>query len=193
MDAREETKKVFLTEPLKKLIGYILASVLPFLLALIPRVRDLIQAAISFSLLLTIASVLLSGLILLAAYTYYLRKRLNQPISFNENENQFFNFRVINDSSHTIEFEVWYYYTGTLGADNVFISYLFYTESGEMIYEGTYTEFKVIAAKTKAIAKLSHTFKKRPLPLVIAGIELCMNLSMTPFHCQRFAYKKVWN
>jgi hypothetical protein len=83
MDTKEEAKKVFLTEPLKKLIGYILASIAPLFLALIPQMRDLIQAAIPFPLLLAITSILLSGLILSTVYIIFLhkeRKGLKQQI-----------------------------------------------------------------------------------------------------------------
>jgi hypothetical protein len=80
MDTKEETKKIFLTETIKKIVGYILASLPPLLLVLIHQIRDLIESAISFSLLLVITSVCISGLILSAAYIIHLRRKYNPKL-----------------------------------------------------------------------------------------------------------------
>ncbi len=194
MDAREEIKKTLLTEPLKKLIGYILALVSPLLLALIPRIRDLIQSAISFSLLLMITSVLLSGLLLLAAYTYHLRKKIKQPIPFNENENRFFDFRMTSDSSNWMEFEVWYFYTGTLGLDDIWIHYSFFKANGEWLPIDSISPRKIMVSKIKAIAKMAHnnqSYKGNEIQ-ISTEIEICMAHNHTEFHCQRFPLVKKW-
>src|ERR1051325_7598398 len=88
MDAKDETKKTFLTEPIKLGIKYVLGLLGPFILASIPKVRDWIQSTISYTLLLIIASALLSALLLASIYIYVLRKRVNQSTSLTVSERQ---------------------------------------------------------------------------------------------------------
>ena len=78
MDAKEETKKVFLTEPIKILIGSILASVCTFIFSLLRPFQNWLATKLSFSQLLAITGACLSGLILTITYIFYLRKKLKE-------------------------------------------------------------------------------------------------------------------
>lgn len=74
MSAKEEIKKVLLTEPLKHLLAWLLPPLGLSLLAVIPQIRDRILAAVSPRMLLVLASaelVVIGGLV---TYTRYLRK-----------------------------------------------------------------------------------------------------------------------
>jgi hypothetical protein len=78
MDKKEKIQEVLLTESLKWTVTCILGSLSPILLALIPQVRDLMQSAMSFSLLLAITGVCISALALSVAFIYLLLKERNR-------------------------------------------------------------------------------------------------------------------
>jgi hypothetical protein len=74
MSAKEETKKVLLTEPLKHLLGWLLPPLGLSLLSVIPQIRDRILTAVPPRMLLVLASaelVVIGGLV---TYARYLRK-----------------------------------------------------------------------------------------------------------------------
>lgn len=74
MSAKEETKKVLLTEPLKHLLGWLLPPLGLSLLAVIPQIRDRILAAVPPRMLLVLASAELVVIVGLVTYARYLRK-----------------------------------------------------------------------------------------------------------------------
>ena len=76
MDAKEETKKTFLTEPIKILIGKILALVCTFAVWLLYPFQNWLATKLSFSQLLGITGVCTSLLLLLTPYILYLRRKI---------------------------------------------------------------------------------------------------------------------
>lgn len=81
MSAKEEIKKVFLTEPLKHLLGWLLPPLGLSLLALIPQIRDRILAAAPDWMLLVLAGaelVVIGGLVTYARYLRKERRRFNE-------------------------------------------------------------------------------------------------------------------
>jgi len=93
MNAKEEAKKVFLTEPLKMLVGYVIMSLSPFFLSLIPQIRDWFQSAAPYSLLLKFAGALLTALLLSGAYIFHLRKEASR-LKEEQGSHPFFKFNV---------------------------------------------------------------------------------------------------
>jgi hypothetical protein len=74
MSAKEEIKKVLLTEPLKYVLALLMPPLVTFILASLPPARDRILAAVPGWLLLMLASaelVVIGGLV---TYARYLRK-----------------------------------------------------------------------------------------------------------------------
>lgn len=73
MSAKEEIKKVLLTEPLKYALGRLLPPLTLFLLAVIPQIRDRILAAIPAWLLLLLACAELVAIMILLTFVHSLR------------------------------------------------------------------------------------------------------------------------
>jgi hypothetical protein len=196
MDTKEEVKKTLLTEPLKKLIGYILALAPPLLLPLIPQIRDLIQVTISFSQLLVIASLLLSAALLLTTYIFHLQKKIKGSTILSETENHLFNFRVIEETPTKTKFEVWYFYTGVLGTEGIYISPTLISNRGKPEHQiRSHTGGDIVVLKTKAIAKMEIEYVNAIEKQIktTTEIELCLMYNDEPFHCQRFPYRRKLN
>jgi Zn finger protein HypA/HybF involved in hydrogenase expression len=72
MDAKEELRKTAITEPVKVLIGGLMAGLLLPALALIPRIESQIARILTFRQLLLIAALELAAMIGLSSYLFYL-------------------------------------------------------------------------------------------------------------------------
>jgi len=81
MSAKEEIKKVFLTEPLKYLLGLLLPPLTALLLTALPETRDRILAAVPGGLLLALACaelVVIAGLLTYVHFLYRERRGLRE-------------------------------------------------------------------------------------------------------------------
>jgi hypothetical protein len=211
MDLKEEIKKIIITEPLKWFYKFIFFGLFGAIIAIpfvVIYLSGWLQSRLSYTVLLAIALSLLVLLLSSMLFLSYLRNRIKKQTSlkenetkpFNENENRFFDFRVTREIPNRAEFEVWYYYTGVLGTNDVDIFATVYKKNGEKLNLGYTPTANIVVSKTKAIAKVACQNNK-----LVQGqtdesteIEFCMvhrheTLHYEEvFHCQRFPFRKVW-
>lgn len=109
-------------------------------------------------------------------------------------ENSFTDFKVVREGESSIDIEIWYYYTGSAGTDDLEVTVQAYKSDGTDI--GVFgTVAPIIAVNTKAIATITVRYgaSKKKETVETSEIGLCMTKqSKGPLYCQRFPYKKTW-
>ena len=78
MDAKEETKKVLLTEPQKILIQVSVPAIASFALSFVPRFQSWVVQRLSSASLLLIASFAFTAFVSSLGYAFYLRHKLRE-------------------------------------------------------------------------------------------------------------------
>jgi len=133
-----------------------------------------------------------------ASQTEVLSQKGTQQDSSNKlADNEFFDFRIINESGCKIEIEIWYLYNGALGNKDISIDVNPLNKNGEPLPGGAaMSGTEVLVVGTKAVAKLDYAYRPSSNELIDKSrqIEFCMSHFIKGvFYCQSFPYEKEWN
>ncbi|MDQ3713299.1 MAG: hypothetical protein M3388_13925 [Acidobacteriota bacterium] len=111
-------------------------------------------------------------------------------------ENSITDFKVTMDTDRIVEVEVWYFYKGDIGTENILLYPYPRSSSGENLnYKIDTAPAEVIVTNTKAVAKmeLSYTPLSEGAIEKTSQIEFCiMSSEKGLLHCRTFLYEKTW-
>ena len=122
--------------------------------------------------------------------------KLTETRTTEANGNYLSDLRIIQERDRSVDMEVWYFYNGVLGKEDVLITVRPLDHKGAPMQNGgTISGGQIAIINTKAISKLRYDYvpTTKSISEQSTQIELCMyHLQKEEFYCRRFPYKKIW-